>query len=387
MALAFPLGVPHLARTVSGVTDYARQHGHWTFITSPPTLTSAQESAMSVLSLKGWPGDGVIALITTEAEARAGRQLGMPVVNMTGVLHHTGLPRVMVDQQAIGRLAAEHLLDRGLRRLAYYGFRDVWYSQQRREGFVQRIEEAGGHCSVYEEPPTLTDMRQPWHRRVTGLGRWLQTLKPPVGLMAVHDYRARTVVDECDRLHLNVPNDVAVIGVDNDQTICEFCQPPLSSVSRSGYQLGYEVAVLLDRLMAGEEPPKQDILIPPDGVIARRSSDVVGVEDPHVTAAVRFIREHAGEQFGVERLLRLVPVSRRRLEKRFKQFLGRTPHEYICHVRVERAKQLLIGSKKMRLKDVAAACGFPDAQRFRHVFRRLTGSTPREYRRSRSSGA
>jgi len=340
---------------------------------------------MPLSDLKGWPGDGVIALITTKAAARAAVELGMPVVNMTGVLRDAGVPRVMVNQEAIGHLAAEHLLDCGLRRLAYYGFKNVLYSQQRCRGFVQRIEQAGGQCSIYEQP-ARTAPRQHWQQRMAGLMQWLETLELPVGLMAVHDYRARVVIDACQELGLHVPNDVALIGADNDETVCEFCRPTLSSVSRSGYKVGYEAATLLDRLMAGEPPPKEDILIPPDGVVNRRSTDTVAVDDPHVTAAVRHIREHVGEWFGVERLLQIVPVSRRRLEKQFKQFLGYTPHEYICRVRIERAKQLLTGSEKVKIMDVAAACGFPDTQRFRMVFMRLAGTTPSAYRRRYSIG-
>ncbi len=382
VALAFPLAVPHLTLTLRGITDYARRHAKWTFITSFPSVIGADQPGLLVRSLKDWPGDGVMALIATEADARAARELGLPVVNMTGVVRDAGLPRVMADQQTIGRLAAEHLLDRGLGRFAFYGFREVWYSKLRCQAFVRRVEQAGGQCSVYEQTARVNP-RQPWHHYPAGLDRWLETLKPPVGLMAVHDYRARVVVDECDRLGLRVPDDVVLIGADNNQIVCEFCQPPLTSISRNDYQIGYQAAALLDRLMAGEQPPEQDILIPPGEVVARRSTDLVAFDDPHVTTAVRYVRRHVAEPFGVEALLKLVPVSRRQLEKRFKQFLGRTPHEYICHVRVGRAKQLLAGPEKMKIKDVAVACGFPDTQRFRIVFRRLVGTTPIDYRRSR----
>jgi len=380
VALAFPLTVPHLALLMKGVTEYARQHGGWTFSASlsggfPETL------AMSIQSLQGWPGDGVIAVIITPAEAREARALGVPVVNVAGSRGGLGLPLVMVDHRAIGRLAAEHLLDCGLRRFVYLGLQDVWYSELRRDGFTERIAEAGGTCEVYETPRRL-DPRRPWHLGLEEIDRCLEAIQPPVGILAVHDYRARLLVDECHRLGYNVPNDVAILGVDNDEVICEFCQPALSSVSRSGQRVGYEAAAMLDRLMAGQPAPAEPLLIPPDGVVKRKSTDVIAVYDPHVAAAVRFIHENLEQPFGVERLLKLLPISRRRLEKLFRENLGRTPYDYLCHLRVERAKELLMGRQKLRIADVAHRCGFASTQRFRLVFTRLAGMTPTAYRRT-----
>lgn len=382
IALAFPLAVPHLALFMRGVTDYAREHGDWTFTASPSAGGGFPETLdMSVRSLVGWPGDGVITVITTNAQAKVARTLHIPVVNLAGTMHDTGLPRVMVDHRAIGRMAAEHLLECGLRRFAYLGIQGVWYSQLRCQGFVEQIARAGGQCVVHEVPRRV-DPEQPWHLGLQEIDQWLGTLRPPVGVLAVHDYRARLLSDECQRLGLAVPDDVALIGVDNDETICEFCRPPLSSVSRSGRLVGYEAARLLDRLMSGEAPPEQDVLIPPDGVIRRRSTDTVAFENQHVTTCVRYVRQHVGEVFGVERLVRLVPISRRLLEKRFKECVGLTPYEYLCHVRTQRARQLLVDSKKLGMREIAAACGFRDSQRFRLVFQRLTGSTPTAYRRA-----
>ena len=189
----------------------------------------------------------------------------MPVVNIAGALRHTGVPRVMVDQEAVGRLAAEHFLERGFRRLAYFGEEGMWYSQQRQHGFIERIAQAGGQCSVLEAPTFSPS--HPWYRWQGLLVRWLKTLKPPVGLMAVHDYRARMVLDACLQIGLRVPDDVALIGVDNDEIACEFGKVPLTSIPCNGWQEGYEAAALLDRLMSGKPPPKHDILIPPEAVV------------------------------------------------------------------------------------------------------------------------
>ncbi len=384
IALAYPVAVPWMALFVRGVADYAHRHGGWTFTTSPPTLTGAEEVAHTVYNLKGWPGDGVIAAIGSKAEARAARQLGIPVVNLAGAVRDTGIPRVMADHFTMGRMAAEHLLERGLRRLAYCGVKGVWYSELRCMGFKRRAEQAGVPCDVFDMARPANP-RAPWHRRVAPLDRWLQSLKPPLGLMAIHDYRARIIVDECLRLGLDVPHDVAVVGVDNDPAICEFCQPTLTSVSRHAWRMGYEAAALLDSLMSGKPPPEHDILIPPDGIVARQSTDTVAVEDVHVAAAVHYMWDHVGESFGIERVMQQVPISRRQLELRFRRVLHSTPYDYLSRIRVERAKQYLAGKGRLKLRNVAAACGFSSVERMRLVFRRQTGMTPLEYRRAHAT--
>jgi len=374
IALAFPLAPPHLVQVLRGITDYARRRGNWVLSPNPDTYR------MSVGDLRGWPGDGVIAMVDTPAEARAAQSLSIPVVNLSGRLRRSSLPRVMVDQQGVGRLAAEHLLDCGFRRFGYYGPPDVWFGQLRCRGFVERIDEAGGECSVLEATTAPGRSRRWGHWQQPLLG-WLKTLAPPVGVMATFDARAAMVVEACGVLGLRVPNDVAVIGVDNHEVVCEFCPVPLSSVDRNGYRIGREAAALLDRLISGRKPPQSEILLPPSGVVKRRSTDVVAVGDRHVAAAVEYAHRHVDEPFGVERFLRLVPLSRRSLEHRFRRCLGLTPYEFLCRVRVEHAKRLLVGPEKRLLREVSTACGFTEPRRFRLIFRRATGMSPAEYRR------
>ncbi|MGA2619711.1 MAG: XylR family transcriptional regulator [Thermoguttaceae bacterium] len=382
VALVFPASVSWLAVLADGVAQYARQHGGWDFTTSPslPTLGEAGETGLNAYSLRHWPGDGAIAILNTPAEAVAARRLGIPVVSIGGSVADCGLPCVMLDYYAAGRLAAEHLLDRGLRRLAYHGFAAMWSSEERRRGFADRAAKAGVPCDVYEMAP-VRDPRSTWPQRRAALDLWLKTLQPPVGVLAVHDYRARVTLDECLRLGLDVPNDVAVLGVDNDLTVCEFCQPTLSSVSRSPWKNGYAAAQLLDQLMAGQPAPAETVRIPPDGIVARQSTDTIAVEDPHVRAAVQFMRDNLGEVFGIERVTKQVPVSRRRLHEQFQRLLHRTPYQYLCNLRVERAKQLLAVPQVVNMQKIARQCGFPSAARLRLVFQRVAGMLPLAYHR------
>ncbi len=378
VALVLPVNVSWGAVLAQGVADYSREHEAWDFTTSPPTMAEAEEVALTPYGLKGWAGQGAIAVINDAGEARAARRLGFPVVCVNGNIRNPGLPRVMPDYYAGGQIAAEHLLDRGSQRLAYFGLEGPWYSAERKRGFVDRAKRAEAPCEVFDMPPN-TDLRASWRQRRHAVAAWLERLQTPIAILAVHDYRARVLIDECFRLGWNVPHDVAVLGMDNDLTACEFCQPTLSSVARASWKIGYEAARMLHQLMDGRSPPALDVRIPPDGVVARRSTDTITVEDPHVRAAVHFMRDHLHEVFGLERVLEHLQVSRRLLHERFQRWLGRPPYEYLCSLRVERAKQLLSVPKRVKFRKIASECGFSSAARMRLVFQRIVGMSPLEY--------
>jgi LacI family transcriptional regulator len=375
LMVLFPSLDPEQAPVLNGIVEYARtRHKKWIIHVNP------EMQALGIRHLVGWPGDGIIALLQTKAEVIAARAFPVPIVNLSGAIRDTGLPRVMADQAAIGRLAAEHLLARGFSRFGYFGLSDMWYSQQRKWGFTKRLKQAGYDCSVLESRIRF-GRQKPWCQWMD-LDAWLGKLKPPVGVMAVHDYRAAMVIDACARIGRSVPSDVAVIGVGNDVVTCQFAEVPLSSVQRNNQELGRQAAALLDRLMAGHSPPKKDILVSPEGVVERRSTDVLAVEDPEVAAVIRFIHEHLDTLCLSEALHDVVSISRRSLYHRFEKSLGRTPREYVWLARVECAKKLLASDEKPKLERVARACGFSGARHLRAVFHRVTGMTPKEYRRS-----
>lgn len=379
VALAFPHGLAFMERLMHGVMDYSRQHGGWIFTKLPERLNP------SIEWLEHWKGDGALAFVTTPRDSRIARSLQIPLVNLTAHLPDPGVPTAMVDHEATGRIAAEHLLERKFRRFGYYGTKGVRYSQMRREGFVSTVTAAGGQCEVLLVPSSFTSAEK-WEQQEELLERWLGEMVLPVGIMASTDLRAAMVLEACSRIGLRVPEDVAVIGVDNDPVVCNSSHPPLSSVSRNDYQVGWRAAELLHRLMEGKAPPEEAILIAPDMVVARRSTETLAAEDPVVVRVVKYIGSHLHETFGVERLVGLVSVSRRRLEQKFRENLGMTPSELINRMRVEKAKALLEEEHPQSLTSIAAACGFTDLRNFRLIFRRITSQTPAEYRKTMSGG-
>ena len=376
IALALPMGVPHLERVAYGIRQYAHQHCNWQFVASPETW------AMSITSLEGWDGDGVIALVNTERELEIAKNLRSPVVNISGAIERTGLPRVRLDYKAAGGMAADHLLSRGFQRFAFYGMKSVWYSQQYGQGFIDQVKSHGGSCDVYESPSSI-GAAQPWKHDAEGLERWLLGLAKPVGLMAAHDPRGAMVIEACGRIGLRVPQDVAVIGANDDTVTCDFCDPPLTSVARNGQKIGYETAALLDRLMKGAPPPAEDIVVAPRGVVERASTDVLAIDNEELARAVRFIHDNLHRPIGIEDICNNISMSRRWLEYEFKKTLRCTPHQYLSRVRVERAKKLLVGPERLKLKQVAIHCGFTSNKQMNIVFQRVSGTTPRQYRASK----
>ena len=205
------------------------------------------------------------------------------------------------------------------------GQSDLLFAQFRRDGFCSVIAQAGGDVKLLEVQTVEDGSKQKLDEQHQALEQWLRELQAPVGILASADLRASMVLEACQKLRLRVPEDVAVIGVDNDPLVCDFCDPPLTSISRNDYQVGYEAARLLDQLMDGASPPDKPMRISPAGVVPRRSTDTICVEDPYVSEAIRFMRDHVHEQFGVDEVLNQLPLSRRSLGISFSRLFRAQP--------------------------------------------------------------
>jgi LacI family transcriptional regulator len=357
-----------------GIRAYIREHRSWSIY-----LGEHRRGEPAPHWLQRWHGDGIIARIENAAIAEAVVASGIPAVDVSAARHVPNLLYVETDDAAIARLAADHLLGRGFRHFAYCGDPAFNWSNWREEHFQQRITQAGFDCHLYQ-PSWNRGGTAPWDREREDLAGWIRTLPRPVGVMACYDIRGREVLDVCRQLGISVPDEVALIGVDNDELICDLADPPLSSVIPDTQRTGYEAARLLDLLMAGQSELPLAHLIPPLGIAVRSSTDVLATDDADVSAAVRFIRAHASEGIKVEDVLRAVPLSRRVLESRFEKLLGRTPHEEITRVQVERVKELL-AETDLSLAAVAHRAGYKHVEYMSVVFKRETGLPPSEYRR------
>jgi len=359
---------------LDGIVAYVQQNANWSIY-----LPEQERGAPPPSWLGRWKGDGILARIETATIARAVRRTKLPVVDLSAAKLVPHTPWVETNDKEIARLAAEHLLERGFTHFAFCGDSGFNWSVWRQEAFGEIIEKAGFECGVFESTPRY-DPKFSWNREKQRFKRWIERLPKPIGIMACYDIKAQQLLDVCRELDVAVPEEVAVIGVDNDALLCELTTPPLTSVIPNSKRAGYDAAALLDKMMSGASVEAEPLLIQPLGIQERQSTDVLAIEDPDVVQVLRFIRENAFQNINVNDILAEVPLSRRMLEHRFQRLLGRTPHQEIQRVRFDRVKELLFQTD-FSLAEIAHRTGFEHPEYLTVAFKRLTGENPREYRK------
>lgn len=376
IALAFPRG-SHQEVLIEGVTRFASENA------LPWSLTIAPESLLlSVLDLSGWPGDGVLAALNTKEEAEYAATLSMPVVNISSALAESPVPRTMVDNYAIGELAADHLFARGFREFGFFGLEEIQYSRTRWLGFSESLEKQGCSCSQLLATPTFRFDGATWMSQYEQLSKWLQSLQRPCGVFVVSDYRACQVLEACREQGISVPDQVAVVGVDDEQVICEHVSPTLTSVARNDALEGYKAAEMLDMLMKGEGLPSQEVIVPPSEVVTRDSTAAFAVSDERLHKALAHLHDHIHKPITIEELAAHADVSRRWLEYAFRDVFRETPYQYIRRQRLMKAKQLLADEPKASITSVAKRTGFASVKQMRIAFQQAYGMSPGEFRRS-----
>ena len=358
---------------LDGVIAYVREHESWSIY-----LPEQRRGETPPAWLRRWSGDGIIARIENREIADAVARTRLPVIDVSAARTLPDIPWVETDDEAIARLAVAHLVERGFRRLAFCGDPRFNWSKWRCEHFQRLAGEAGCAAWVYQSPVSAKRAVS-WDREHERLAAWVESLPRPIGVMACYDIKGQQLLDVCRDLDVAVPEEMAVIGVDNDHLICELCMPPLSSVTADTHRTGYVAAELLDQMMCGKQVTTLSHLIKPLGICTRRSTDVLAIEDSDVAAALRFIREYACDGIQVGEVLREVPLSRRVLESRFVTLLGRTPHEEILLVKLDRVKRLL-QETDLSIKAIANRTGFSSEDYMSVAFKRVEGLTPSEFR-------
>jgi len=370
--LDWPLKRHH--EVFSGIQNYARSHApDWVLI---PDLFPAKW----IKPTRRLPGyDAVIGRVSLN-DARAARKARIPVVNVWRNSPARPLvPSVLVDTAEAGRMAAEHLISRGLRRLAGLGMRRDAASQQYLCGLDTAAKSHDIPVSRHYVSFSHTRIERNWHRYVNDVNHWIDHWHLPIGIAASYDEMARNLTTMCLRRGLQIPEQVAIIGSGDDLMHCEGSDPEMSSIDMGRYREGYVAADLLDQLLKGGKPPAEPILTPPADLVARLSTDVYAVADKTVGRAMRYIAEHCGQTLCVGDVVKHVGCNRRKLEKLFQRFGRKSINDEIVALRIELTKRLLIGTDDA-IEDVAAAAGFGTAQHMRHVFRHQLGTTPTAYR-------
>jgi LacI family transcriptional regulator len=359
---------------LTGVARYIQEHEPWAIYLKPFGVEKSLERW-----LNEWRGDGIIAAVN-DPSTYVITDRGIPVVDVVGVLRRDDVPLVRTNDRAVGRLGAEHLLERGFRNFGFCEYADLEWSYNRRVGFVQTIEDRGCTADVHVLPlPWGEGGPQEYEQQQSDLANWLKRLPKPVGIMATNDLTGQRLLEVCLRLGIEVPDQVAVVGADNDEPVCRIATPALSSVIINDHMRGYEAASLLDRLMRKEPTPRERVLVEPAGVVGRASTDIMAIDDDVVAAAMRFLREHACDSIGVDHVVRKVSVSRSVLERRFRKVVGRSINQELVRLRINRAVELLTETS-LALKVIASRSGFGTQAYMNAVFQAKVGRTPGSFR-------
>lgn len=372
VALIMHRWVGYLHGVQLGIAEYVVQKPQWICTHLLPDPGGLRTFATMAV-------DGVIAYVEPEYVSQL-RERNVPVIDVSNWMIEQTFTRVVPDDYAIGKLAAEYLMDLGLRHFGFRGYDAAHFSRLRVNGYTESLVAAGFDASVWD-PSYKPDPRlKPPAGIDPSMLTWLTRMPKPAGIFCANDGLACEILDLCRHGKLRVPEEICILGVDDDELLTQISHPPISSIALQTQKIGFEAAKLLDRLMGRKDAAHETVLLPPERVVARQSTNLLAIDDEYVLDSLRYIREHIHEQISVEDILEVVPVNRRFLERRFREHLGRTPLQEIRRVRIETAKQLLSGTD-LAMPAIARRSGFPNPERLANVFHAVVGMTPTHYRR------
>lgn len=374
---------------LTGVANYIRDNGPW-------TISRQEQKTQDGIPewMEAWRGDGIIARIGNPNGIRWLRKLKVPLVELHDAPPSGEFPCVLTNDEAVAAMAFEHFRERGFRHFAFSGFNGAYYSDVRREAFQQLVGKNGMRCHIYRnawELGLVRSSKSTYHGLNTlsagYLGeknrelavRWVQQLPKPVGLFACNDVRGQQMLDICQAAGITVPDEVAVLGSNNDEVLCDLANPTLSSIVPNSKRIGYQAAALLDQMMSGEKVPPRPIFVEPLGIVARRSTEVLAIDNRHVAMAVNFIRGHACSGATVKDAAKAAGLSERTMERQFIKILGHSPKEEILRVRLNRAKQLL-AETDFSLAWIAEKIGLEHTEYISRIFKKKIGITPGAFR-------
>ena len=360
----------------AGISQYVRERGHW--------LVHLEDRGMFEIPhivLDGWDGDGIISSTANSSLSRILKKYNCPIVELLGN-GKSILAEVMSDEKKMMELCINHFLERGFKNLAFYSFGHSWWIDQRLELFMEAAAQKRFIPYCHTDKSGAGSVSHPvWEKKYEeSLIKWLKTLPFQTGIIAAWDGHAMRVLQGCQKVGKKVPEEIAILGMDNDVHLCNFLTPPLSSLDRNIEQVGYEAARLLDlKMNHRKDIPKLPILIPPLQVVTRRSTDATAIDDPDIATALHYIREFATQGIRVNDVVKEINLSKRTLIRQFQKILGRSPKDEITRVCLDHAKYLLIHTS-IPIYVVANQSGYSSVKYFVSAFRKRTGHSPLQFR-------
>lgn len=356
---------------IMGIARYSKLNGPWSFYKEPADLKS------SIPHLTSWKPDGIImrdTLITKEL-----LKLKVPTILAPhDSKYPENLPVIITDSYSIAKMASDHLLEKGLKNFAYCGFDDPVWSRERRLFFKQFINEVGFETHIYLPPKSIK--KNNWENEQNHVLEWVKTLPKPVGIFACNDDRAQHILEVCKMLNLKVPEDVSIIGVDNDPMVCDIGDPPLTSIALNTESAGFQAAQLLDQMIYKKKISVRQIMVTPSHIVQRQSTDILAVDDEDVASALLYIKNNAKNKIRISDVVKTTNISRQALEKRFRKTIHRSIYNVIQQIRIEMIAKLLIETE-LPISQITSLFDFTDVQHISRFFKMAKGVSLRQYRK------
>ncbi len=376
VALLIEMSSGYCRGLLEGIHAFAKLRGDWSIY-----LNEQERGATPPPWLSEWRGDGIIARIETDQIGETLQRLKIPIVDLSAARRVKDIPWADTDDEAIAKLAIDHFLDRGFSNVGFCGDAGFAWSNSRRNFFRSLALDSG--CEYFEHQVAHRyDPLFQWDNVRMALSQWIRSLPTPTAIMTCNDYLGKHLLDLCRSLQISVPEEVAVLGVDDDRLLCSLCSPSLSSIAPNTFQTGLEAAELLQQMMEGADDASSNRLVTqPIGVNMRESTDTMAIPDQDVTQSLVFIRRNALRGIQVGDVLKVASISRRSLEHKFQKYIGHSPHEEIMRIKMARIKELLTKTNDS-IHTIAQRTGFAHPEYMTAAFKKANGLTPTEYRES-----
>ncbi|MCF2495239.1 MULTISPECIES: DNA-binding transcriptional regulator [Dyadobacter] len=361
---------------MKGINTYSKEFGPWIFCRMPLFHRETVGIDGILKWALEWKADGIVGqLYNKDIEKIV--QAGIPVIAQDFKERFAEIPNITGGYHEAGQLGADYFLKKGFTNFAFYGFNDIVWSRERAEGFEERLKKRGHKVHYFEHKKARST--ELWYYKPSSLSRWLKSLPKPIGLMTCDDNQGQHITEACRQLGIRIPEEVAVLGVDNDEMICDLSDPPLSSIALDAEKGGYDAAKLLDHMIKHGTAHYYDIIVKPVQVITRHSTDIYATNDDHIASSLKYIHQNIDKNLHVDEVVKQVPLSRRALEKRFLEITGYPIYKYIFNLRIEKFTQKLLDTD-MSVFEIALDMGLTDSKNIARQFRQAKGCSPSVYR-------
>jgi len=368
---------------LKGISKYSKEHGPWIFCRMP----LFQRETIGIDGILEWAleweADGIIGQLYNDPKISKIVEAGIPLIAQDFKERFKEIPNITGDHYEAGKMGAEYFLRKGFKNFAFYGFKDIVWSRERADGFEDRVKKAGHEVHYFEH--IMARSSELWYYKPSPLSQWLKSLPKPIALMTCDDNQGQHITEACRQSHIRIPEHVAVLGVDNDEMICEFSDPPLSSIGQDTEKGGYDAAKLLHHMIEHGTANYYDIIVKPTQIITRQSTDIYATNDRFIASSLKFIHQNIDKNLQVEDIVKQVPLSRRALEQRFQDITGYPIYKYIFNLRIEKFTQKLIETD-LTVFEIALDMGLADSKNIARQFRQIKGCTPIEYRNQHLAG-